>query len=931
MTKNRVIIAQEEVGYELNPARSYFALVAPEDSVNLVYNPECYDTDGYTAINAAVSASSSVQRRGASSLYVQPSAVDGGVRCNLTALAADRHYTFSVDVRSSTGGMIAIHFGDANGVRLGEEVVFYAPTFWLRQSVTIFTASLAVRSLVVRSVDDVNFYADGFQLEDKPYATTFISGNIEAQEDLAVPGRLHYGWMGPPHRSASFRTRFARSGGRPIPLHELGLQVTDFSGFGYAAPEVVTAALALRSDRVYRGAFAPERQFVIGGFVQGSTLLEVLRKRKALGYQAYGTEAEPTPVTLQVQFHDDLRPLHEMAEIECVYMGGLEGSITNLHQEKVMVTFKALRPFLRLDGNRGAALNISSLTHNSPATVIYTDGTVDALPDGGVSWTDDDLPMRMALGIDGLLYMTAGDSLWRFTRSVATQVLTRTNGKIKDVLSGPDGWLFYIYEDDDDGGQTGGIAAYDPRNGGTSTLGTVVFATNSGTNLEMWRLRYDNRTNRLYVCGNFGRMSTGGVWQQFDGVEPTGIVYLDLEYGLWGGFPELSSTAYDTRPYAVRDCAPSPGGLWVVGSFYSANGPSTWARWSDVAGAWEFGQSGLGSSEIWAPAEAPLGHPAASGPYCCVYEPRYNQLYVGGNFSDYLFVSHSTGLYETFRLGYGICVIDCMGSFINRVNFGVAQRSPHYTPYVTDLALSPDGKRVYVTGQFSEVVTTTSSELWPSRATESYQHAPGVCAINVDSGAWEPLGLTMPSISMAHTVHSVPYADSVIAPPAAGANSAYGSLATPAYTQWYGDMNSANIVNNRGATYISHSDLGATSVSPVTTVRVGRGARALVRLEVTGPCRLRRIINATSGAAMQPEMVIGSGETRIFSFAPGPVWVRSTTVSKVDYRNLGKDAWPDLHFVAGDNNIVLDLKYSAGAKAVLYWREEYAAVEALLP
>lgn len=926
------VILQEETGYELNPERSYFALVVPEDGINLVINPECYDMNGYEAIDATLSVSSAVQRRGARSLSVSPSVAGGGVLCRLPSdMLEGRHYTFSVDVRSTSDGILCLHFGTTTGARLGGEVVFAVPAFWIRRSVSI-VAPAGARTLVVRSMDGIAFYADGFQLEDKPYATTFISGNIEAPIDLARPGRLHYGWMGAPHRSSSFRTRFAGAGGRPIPLDELGLRVTEFSGFGYAAPEVITSALALRSDRSYRGAFIPERQFAIGGYIQGKGILDVMRARRAIGGMASGGEAEPSPITLQVQFHDGQRPLHELAEVECVYMGGLEGNINNLYQEKVTLTFRALRPFLRLDGNRGTVANLSAVAYNSPVSVLYSDGTVGALPDGGNAWNDDSLPMRMALGTDGLLYMASTDCLWQFTRSSCVELTATkiTNGVVKDLVSGPNGKIYYIYEDDDDGGTTGGLKIYDPLTGVVSGTG-VVFATNPGVDLEMWRLRYDPTRNRLYVCGNFGGLQVGGTWRSFDGVEPTAIVYYDFVAGAWFGFPELTDVAYDTTPYVVRDCAPSPNGLWVVGLFRSEGGPSTWARFSEVSGEWEMGALELNAAVMYAEGQEPLGEPADIGPLCCLYEPRYGQLYVGGHFSYYLFDDFVTGQERTFRLGQGICVIDCLSGMVNRIGYGVAQRDPFYIPFVSDMALSADGKSIYVVGQFSEVADTTSSALLPPESSISYRLAYGICSIDVDSDKWSPMSLSMPLTSLPHTGSTVRHADSVLASGAVVASNAYAALTAPEYTQWYGGMESSSIVNNLGAVYVSHSDFSGGTVSPVTVVSVTRGARAVARLEVTGPCHLRKIINATSGASMTPDLVVSAGETVIFSFAPGNVWMRSTT-REIAYSNLGKDSWPDLQFVSGDNNIVIDVggAQTGATSASFYWREEFAAVEALI-
>ena len=82
-------------------------------------------------------------------------------------------------------------------------------------------------------------------------------------------GVLTYGWLGVPHRSASYRTHYVLTGGRPVALSALGLEVTGFVGFGYAAPELLTTRLA-RSGSIFDRINLVERTFTISGLVRDS-------------------------------------------------------------------------------------------------------------------------------------------------------------------------------------------------------------------------------------------------------------------------------------------------------------------------------------------------------------------------------------------------------------------------------------------------------------------------------------------------------------------------------------------------------------------------------------------------------------------------------------------------------------------------------------
>lgn len=930
MRRQHLIIPQEETGYVLSPEHSYFSVVIPEDTVNICANPETVDATGYVGMSATVASSATRQRRGARSLLVTPSATPGGVRYNLTAnLATDKHHTFSVDVFGQ--GRFAIYFGNSSGVRIGPETAFLAPGFWNRYSITLFAAAgTSVRSLVVMSLDGNAFYADGFQCEQKPYATTFCSGNIEAQTDTSAPGRLSYGWMGTTHRSSSFRTRFVLDGGRPIPMHELGFDVTDFSGLGYAVPELFVQRLALRADWVYQGASLAERQFTIGGYFSSSNLLDLLRKRGHLGAGIHGTEGTISPVVIQMQLCDGDGPLTELAQVECVYAGGMEGIINNLYQEKATLTFRCLRPFVRLDGNRAVALETTKVATSSPILIMYADGTRDAIPGSSYSWSDDGLPFRIAIAKDGAAFVTNGGYLLRYSRAGWTQIDNVPNALMRDVCTGPDGKIYYIYEDDEDGSRYGHMRRYNPATSTVELTGgsAVEFHTSfAGTDIIMSRLRSDPYNNRLYVCGNFGGMEVGGsAPPEPDGRSFDGVCYLDLNTDTWIGFPALST---DTgRNYCVRDVAPATGNICLfVGDFMSpgregVNGPWSWAIYNETNT-----YSGGATPLIRYAAEGvdDTTSPSTLRPRVCIYDRKRSCFYVGGDFDAYQYKNSDTDPRMVFSTGEGLCVIDQLGMLIDRVGFGVEYKGVATPAFVTDLALAPDGRHLYITGAFDNAVMThynLPSNPPPSEIT--YTVAPGYAVWDIDARAWVPSDVTLPGAG-AYTR----YGSSVVVATGTELTNAYNAVSPTGYTEWYGDLSIDSIVSNANAIYISHTNEGSTYESPITVVDIPRGARIVPRLEVRGPAKINKIINATTGRVMSPNLTANAGESIVFSFAPGPIWVRSTTRA-LEYPNLGKDSWPDLGLVSGANNLLLDVDVSSGGDVSLYWYEEYASIDAMV-
>lgn len=184
MIVRKVLEEIGEGGYELSPARSIFALIAPEASTNIVTNPECINLVGYTALVGTVLVSDDdVQKRGVRSIRCDwdPAHLDGelGLIYTLPAVLGEGDHTFSVDIHGR--GEFSIWFGDANGVPVDDSGV-RLPGVWSRPSITTYSTGSGIRTVGVKSYDGESFWVDGFQVEQKSYSTTFISGNVQVNE-----------------------------------------------------------------------------------------------------------------------------------------------------------------------------------------------------------------------------------------------------------------------------------------------------------------------------------------------------------------------------------------------------------------------------------------------------------------------------------------------------------------------------------------------------------------------------------------------------------------------------------------------------------------------------------------------------------------------------------------------------------------------------
>lgn len=915
--KKRTIIPEETTGYVLNPERSYFALVLPEETVNLVVNPECVDTYTYYGLSATVASSTAAQRRGAKSLLVTPSGALGGCYHRFPGeLSAGQTYTFSVDLLGPC--RVRLYFGDVSGGQISSFMDVSLPAFWTRQSITD-NLPADTQSVVVRSLDGDPFYADGWQCERKPYATTFVSGNLEVPLDTVLDNQATYGWFGPTHRSRSFRTRWVPSGGRPVPFDELGMEVTEFSGFGHAVPEIFVQRFALSDGGFYQGQSIAERQFTVGGWFRGGRLLDVLAARGEFSGMA------GKPIALHVQLYDDVRPVSEVVEVECAYVGGLEGVHASVKQEKVAISFRAWNPYLRSQGNRSAVLATTDVEHDATITSYLADGSADAIPADGYSMNDPvDFTYRMALGVDGMIYATNGNDLLRYTSSGVEVIKHSANGIMRDVVAAPDGWIYYAYDEDEPGScNYSHIERYSPISGAIDTMSTTrVYASHDYCRIH--RLRLNKRNNRLYVAGAFTELYINGVAQGGTYGNFECICYMDMRTGAWNDFLPVDQGGGAYTP-CVYDVAFDDGNReWIVGDFITGGDmpgwDNAWGWGCNYQGAWRAGTMTFASGDGW-------DDIAGRGPRHVVFNSQDQCVYAGGAagmilwwyFSEY----SDWGIVMGGVLPAAMARIDCLSFAPFPVRTGILDGLGGAAA-ISDMAMDPDGNRIYVTGDFTEVHNPklgyfeAIEQVWAEFPYNDYVEritANGIGVFSCAEEKWQTSAMRVPV-----PAHSV-----IAAPAVVNATQAYTPVDLPESASW--DDNSDIPLAAGGSVYIAHYDANLAQ-SPITTVDMAPGSRFQCRLEVTGPCRIDKIVNATTGKSMSPAISVAAGETVIFSFRPGPAWIRSTTRGSIPYPNLGKDAWPDLGFTPGINRIALALSgRTASTQAILYWTTEHATLD----
>lgn len=443
------------VGYALNPQWSWFSIIVPEATTNLVANPSVETgTTGYAAVGGSIARSTTQQRRGAYSLAVTPTAAAGdGVRYDTVGLTSGTTYTFGVDVRGAAGVSYKIYFADLSGNALGSAYTFVGTGRWQRVAVTYASQSSANYRVYVAKAGGTStavFYVDGLQVEGRAYATTYCDGDLVG----LVPGQVPapFLWTGAPHASTSTRSAQTRAGGKVVNFKRFGFQVVAYVALGMAAVTNVTTSYGQIDGEAYDDTVYPERTIAISGVLDAATHQQLQRLRSDL-YDAVKRDAVAVrqPLVLRYQMHDGLTPIGDECEIVCSYQSGLDGNTDGHHQERITAQFRMHLPLIYGAGDAGALLDVQNdltagtgrILQRSPTGAWANMGT-------GLNATS----LTQVYGPDGYLYVGGGFTLAggvadtayiaRWTGTAWEPLGTGMNGAVYGIAFGADGKLYAV-------------------------------------------------------------------------------------------------------------------------------------------------------------------------------------------------------------------------------------------------------------------------------------------------------------------------------------------------------------------------------------------------------------------------------------------------------------------------------------------------------
>lgn len=259
---------------------------------------------------------------------------------NFTSEAAGS-YTFSCHVRTYQAGRDATCTVTV-ALASTPNSPFFTRTFtatsaWRRHAFTFSAAASTAYKVKITCASNIS--TDGWQAENKQYATTYVDGDSGV---YCLDDYREFYWTGQPHASISVRTDRTRLGGRIVSLNSVNFRTTSIQGFG-RAPVDQAFTTTLSGTQIPESMVHGQRELVIGGTIIGGSPSALVRDRRALMAlfaPTYRDAWQPLLLTCQLLTGDEY-------QLICYYKEGLEGEIDNLYQQNFAITLNTVEPHWR--------------------------------------------------------------------------------------------------------------------------------------------------------------------------------------------------------------------------------------------------------------------------------------------------------------------------------------------------------------------------------------------------------------------------------------------------------------------------------------------------------------------------------------------------------------------------------------------------------
>lgn len=560
------MLPEPVTGYVLEPRKGYISIVAPEYSENLNINPSFeYSLSGYT-YSGSVSRTISYQSRGGWSVEIT------GTNANnfnyVISLSANSKYTWSLDLRGQSGYDYALEVYDPSSNRCAYKKVTGSDS-WKRVYVIFGTSALGNYTMRLRTLSTKShtFHTDGWQIENKPYPTTYIDGDLRG----FLANRKDFLWLGSPHNSKSVRISDCRAGGREYFLNDLGVHVTGIVGLtGIGPVKNIANELSFGGAYYYSSIYTP-RTFTIVGAIFGESASDIIATRNALiSILKPSVTNVRQKMLLRYQTRDECGdPSGDAYNIPCLYNSGLEGNLDNLYEEKLTITFDQFDSYIYKDFETATELKYDVLSESYSGMVIINENgymnIVASCPHDTKCLAHDDYNGNLMVGgnsvgiagLDSRLAMRPdATGVWQLMAGA------QPDGVVNEIASTPEETIVAGNFNNLGGGK---VAVYNVRTNSWYGIGTP--------NGEVKYMCCDPLARVVYIAGDFTSIS-GQAFNGFAAFDFKTSTWINSSTNMVGG--------------AVTGIGYKYGHAYVTGDFTSVNSvPDTkyCAKFSN-SGAW---------------------------------------------------------------------------------------------------------------------------------------------------------------------------------------------------------------------------------------------------------------------------------------------------------------------------------------------------------
>ncbi|MCB1322659.1 MAG: hypothetical protein KDK34_20535, partial [Leptospiraceae bacterium] len=424
------------------------------------------DTTGFTAVGASIDRTLARARFGIASLSIETvgSVVNEGAYYRVNGLRdVSEAVTASVYVRGE--GKVRLRLIDnPNGKQWVSDEIFLNDIAWKRVEVSGFTTGSNDVRLYIETSDTqtITFYADGFQLERKPYATTYCDGE--------QPGCY---WNGTYNSSYSTRYADTREGGRWVsPMDDKDVYITTVGGLGVAPIRNNIQPYADAPGSYYQNNKIQNRVWTVLFHVKHPQLvrmsnknsLEKLHGLRQTLFNIFQPDKTAGGQEILVEYQDGPKPLYFRARYDSGFEG--EWDIRNGFIQSFPVRFLIVSPLFFNDSYEVASLSIRNREMVNYVLQRYAGEwrSMNGGMDGNI--------LNFAIGRNGEIY-AVGEFIHANNSASATdpqifanfiaywdgdqwqQVGSGANGFIYDIAVGANGYVYVV----GDFTSIGGVAA----------------------------------------------------------------------------------------------------------------------------------------------------------------------------------------------------------------------------------------------------------------------------------------------------------------------------------------------------------------------------------------------------------------------------------------------------------------------------------------